>query len=295
MITVAIPNYNYSKYICHTIESVLLQKSGNYEIIVYDDASTDDSVQLIRSTYGNKVVLIEGKQNCGSGASRNRLLNYANGDFILFLDGDDLLAEDALIKLSEASKGYDVVFGMTDSFSESDEKHNRHVYLNEAVAKYTNNNDVYALAQIMSVCNKLISVSFLRQHDVKCSEKRVMEDALFAHLLAFSQPKVNAINDIILHIRQHSGSLSCYDNNDKLKTVVEVTQELIAINNSNGTYAKLKLNGNNLVYFLVYNSGSSKIFNSIVQHKNILSLGSRILIALKLLKLTGSTKYLKIV
>lgn len=296
MITVAITNYNYGYFIKHTVESVLNQSYRNFEIIIYDDASTDNSVSLLKKMFGNRVIIVEGKENKGAGFARNSLINSANGEYILFLDSDDLLDSDALAKLMVViSKGYDVVFGLANSFSDNSICYKRHLYVNAMVEKLHKNECFYTLSQIIPPWNKLISTKFLRDNRIVFSEKRVMEDALFAYLLAFARPKVGFIFDTIIHIRHHSGSLSSFEDMNKLKTVVEVTCELLQESKQLSIYSRLRLDGNNLVYFLANNTNNPAVLENVKFFKKMLPFWDRVLIVAKLLKITHSIKYIKLI
>lgn len=87
-VSVIIPNYNRDKLISETIQNMLNQSLSPYEIIVIDDGSTDNSVNVIRS-FGERVTLIQ-QENQGPGAARNAGLAVATGDYIQFMDSDDL-------------------------------------------------------------------------------------------------------------------------------------------------------------------------------------------------------------
>lgn len=87
-ISVIIPNYNRSAVIGTTIENMLGQTVPPHEVIVVDDGSSDRSVAVVRS-FGDQVKLIE-QPNQGPGAARNQGLAAASGDYIQFMDSDDL-------------------------------------------------------------------------------------------------------------------------------------------------------------------------------------------------------------
>ena len=88
LISVIIPNHNYSKYLQESIESVLNQTYTNVELIIVDDGSTDDSINTIKR-FGDRVKLIEQSQ-AGVSAARNTGFRAAKGDLICFLDADDV-------------------------------------------------------------------------------------------------------------------------------------------------------------------------------------------------------------
>lgn len=87
-ISVIIPNYNYEKFISATIESVLSQTYENIEIIVVDDGSKDNSLEVLKN-FGDKIRVVQQK-NAGVSAARNHGVSLSNGDFVAFLDADDI-------------------------------------------------------------------------------------------------------------------------------------------------------------------------------------------------------------
>ena len=95
--SVIIPLYNKAKYICKSIDSVLKQSFDDFEIIVVDDGSTDESKSIVQNNYGQlDTISIVSQANAGPAAARNTGVKCATGNWILFLDADDLLLPDAL-------------------------------------------------------------------------------------------------------------------------------------------------------------------------------------------------------
>jgi glycosyltransferase involved in cell wall biosynthesis len=87
-VSVIIPNYNYACFLVEAIESVLAQTYPIHEIIVVDDGSTDNSIEVIKQ-FGDQIKLICQK-NSGVSTARNNGVKYSSGDFIAFLDADDV-------------------------------------------------------------------------------------------------------------------------------------------------------------------------------------------------------------
>jgi len=87
LISIVITNYNYSNYIGDAIESAINQDYPNKEIVVVDDGSTDDSINVI-GRYAKEVILVQ-QSNGGVSSARNTGVANSNGDFIAFLDADD--------------------------------------------------------------------------------------------------------------------------------------------------------------------------------------------------------------
>lgn len=86
--SVVIPVYNKEKYISNSINSILQQSFGDYEVIAVDDGSTDDSIKVL-SSYGDERIRIVSQKNAGPSAARNHGVRAAKGEWILFLDADD--------------------------------------------------------------------------------------------------------------------------------------------------------------------------------------------------------------
>lgn len=101
--SVCIANYNGAAILEDCLDSVLNQ-AGTFsvEIIVHDDASTDDSLELLRKKYP-QVEVLASAQNVGFCISNNRMVAHARGDFVLLLNNDAALESDAVVTLMEAS------------------------------------------------------------------------------------------------------------------------------------------------------------------------------------------------
>lgn len=89
MISVIIPTYNRAEYLQLAISSVLNQSFRDFEIIVVDDASTDNTAKVAQ-VYGNKIKYIRHKDNLERGVARNTGIKNASGDMVAFLDSDDM-------------------------------------------------------------------------------------------------------------------------------------------------------------------------------------------------------------
>ena len=95
-ISVVIPTYNRSELVCRAIDSVLHQTRPANEIIVIDDGSTDNTVSVLKSRYGNQINLIVTQSNSGVSAARNIGISSSEGDWIALLDSDDSWLESKL-------------------------------------------------------------------------------------------------------------------------------------------------------------------------------------------------------
>ena len=84
------PNYNRGQFIGDAIESILAQTHKKLELIIIDDASTDDSLEVIRSFEDSRIKLICNNENLGVSVARNRGIDVAKGNLIAFMDSDDI-------------------------------------------------------------------------------------------------------------------------------------------------------------------------------------------------------------
>jgi glycosyltransferase involved in cell wall biosynthesis len=107
LISVIMPCFNAEKYLHEAIKSVMGQTYTNIELIVVDDGSTDNSMDIVRS-YGDSVIILQ-QNNKGPYPARNRGLRVSNGEFIAFLDADDYWRADCLEKLHAALCNSDAV------------------------------------------------------------------------------------------------------------------------------------------------------------------------------------------
>ena len=92
LVSIITPNYNCELFIAHTIDTVLAQTYHNWEMIIVDDCSTDNGYQIALdyAAKDNRIKVIKNDKNSGAAISRNKALDIAKGEFIAFLDSDDL-------------------------------------------------------------------------------------------------------------------------------------------------------------------------------------------------------------
>ncbi|ADG06954.1 glycosyltransferase family 2 protein [Kyrpidia tusciae] len=103
LVSVIIPTYNVGRYIEGALRSALGQTLGDLEVLVVDDASTDDTVARVKAHADPRVRLFVNEGNKGPSFSRNRAIAESRGEWIAVLDGDDWWAEDRLARLYETA------------------------------------------------------------------------------------------------------------------------------------------------------------------------------------------------
>lgn len=92
LVSIITPTFNSEKYISETIQSVQNQTHQNWEMIIVDDCSSDKTTEIVTNFISNenRIQLYKLESNSGAGIARNKALSFVKGDYIAFLDADDL-------------------------------------------------------------------------------------------------------------------------------------------------------------------------------------------------------------
>lgn len=125
LVSIIITTYNNEEYIKSSIESCLLQTYPNIEIIVIDDGSTDNTYKILKDYIENKKIKYYYQSNMERIVARNNGLKYAKGQYINFLDADDLLEKNKIEKqvfFLENNPSYEAVYCQTSYFNDNGEE-----------------------------------------------------------------------------------------------------------------------------------------------------------------------------
>lgn len=117
-VSVIIPTFERRRHVSLAIDSVLAQSYGSVECVVVDDASTDGTREFLETRYGSRIVLIRNPINRDKSFSRNEGVRSSSGDYVCFLDSDDVLTEDSIEQrmrpLIETPSFDGVIFGLVE-------------------------------------------------------------------------------------------------------------------------------------------------------------------------------------
>ena len=115
LVSVITPAYNAERFIKETIESVMRQTYPNWEMIIVDDCSTDNTVEIVKEyvAQDDRIRLIQLEENSGSAVARNTAMDHANGRYFAFLDSDDVWMEEKLERQVAFMQEHDIAFSFT--------------------------------------------------------------------------------------------------------------------------------------------------------------------------------------
>ena len=110
-VSVIVPVYNSEEYIGATLDSIINQDFRNFELIVIDDGSTDKSLEVINQKLSNATISynVIHQENSGVSGARNRGIDAANGEFLVFIDADDYVTGNHLSELYNAQTDFSMV------------------------------------------------------------------------------------------------------------------------------------------------------------------------------------------
>ena len=124
LVSIISPSYNCEKFIAKTIDSVLAQTYENWELIIVDDCSTDNTDAVVAKYNDKRIKYLKNDKNSGAAVSRNRALREAKGRWIAFLDSDDLWLPEKLEKQIHFMESNGYHFSYTN-YEEIDEDGNK--------------------------------------------------------------------------------------------------------------------------------------------------------------------------
>ena len=218
ILSVIIPCYNDEKYIDECISSVLGQNIKNVEIILVDDASTDDTYDICKAyeRLYSFIKLIHHSKNEGQESARNDGLSIAKGNWILFLDGDDLLGENSVNSvLTHIDESIDIVISKFVYFDEmssylSSRDLMKKIITSHEMAQGIGNTISWEL--VSCIGNKLYRRDFLNSNNLRFNAKyKYNEDGAFAIDAFMKAGNIKFVNETWYYYRYNiSGTMSSY-------------------------------------------------------------------------------------
>ena len=216
-ISVILPVYNGEKYIKNAIESVLNQTLTDFELIVVNDGSTDDTLNIINQFTDSRIKLIN-QNNLGPGASRNRALTEVKSEFVMYLDADDWFSENALEIAYRQSKKHntDLTFFQMINYDDTTHETYENDWFNlktfdesfedRAFGPDETPGSIFDLS--VGVCQKIYRTSFLKEIDAKFPEGIFFEDMPFFYYVYLKAERISIIKRQLYFRRKHDESIT---------------------------------------------------------------------------------------
>ena len=215
--SIIVPVYNLDKYINKCLESIFNQSFKDFEVIVVNDGSTDDSLDIINEY---DAIVIDQK-NQGVSEARNNAIKKAKGEYLVFVDGDDTIGEDLLKKINESLNDKpDVVrYQVREIFNDKTIDYNEESFNTcngvEAFEKICNYHFVDAVALYC------IKRSYYEKENFSFEKNMLHEDFRLIPLVIIKASKVKSISYIGYNYYQRTGSTMHSENYEKEKKRVE--------------------------------------------------------------------------
>ncbi len=252
-VTIGIPVYQSVDCIKQSMESALSQSYSSIEFLIVDDAGRDGSIDIIRDLQashprGTDIHIVSHIDNLGVSKSRNEIIEKAQGNYLYFLDSDDIIAPNTISLLRQNIRQYDaeIAFGSYEKI-ETSGKRNVYQYPSlqllekDALATYAYRK--YAGIQA-SACNYLVKTSLLRDNMICFIDTNYWEDLVFTFDLVTYISRAVLLPDITYTYLCREGSLSHYQQRKNISKD-EIMQNVKAIDHLKQTSSILY----NKVYF----------------------------------------------
>ncbi len=224
-VTIGIPVYKSRQYIEQTMASALGQTYPSIEFLVIDDAGNDGSVEAIRRmasshSRGADVHIISHDCNQGVSASRNEIIEEAQGEFLYFMDSDDTITDNAIELLMRNIRQFDVeiAFGSYVKIELSGKKTvfqypSAQLFGDDQLASFAYRKFGGIQA---SACNYLLKTSLLRDNNLRFINTNYWEDMAFTFDLVTYIHRAVLLSDVTYHYRCRENSLSNYQSRNQI-------------------------------------------------------------------------------
>lgn len=228
-ISVIIPVYNIEKYIRKNIESLRALKGNHIEFIYVDDGSTDNSAAILNEYIekDNRILVVHQK-NAGLSAARNTGIDTANGEWILFVDGDDWIdTEETKRFLEEREERDDIIWGGFHQVKQSDIDYNN-IFSRENIKTEERNGIEWLNARAVEYtpCIYLYRTELLKKNNIRFPEGLLHEDMEFVPKVFTYAKKVKRTNINYYRYLERENSISTTKNIKRSQDLIQIADNL---------------------------------------------------------------------
>lgn len=240
LVSIIIPNYNCAGYIGDCISSCLAQTYKKIEVVVVDDCSTDMGANIIKeyAEKDDRIIPIFHKTNAGVGAARNSALEAAHGEFIVFLDADDLLIPNAIeqMMLTQNITGAGIIAGRAKKVSDAFAIQAK-ILFPELTYDFNYSNNIDEFHPMLDDMERVVVWGKMFRHDIIgashfVTDISVHEDVEFMlRMWTYTDDFATTPNDVYLYRQSNISVL-------KNKMLIDRIPDVIGMYNSLATFIK---------------------------------------------------------
>ncbi|KEY18519.1 glycosyltransferase [Kaistella antarctica] len=237
LVSIVVPCYNVEKYIEACINSVLVQDYENWECILINDGSKDNTLEIIKSFESKEIrISVFTQENLGLSATRNKGIDNANGEFLFFLDSDDILSNDAISNLVSCFENNDIITGITTASAFSNGtivKESQLLYPKEGTVTFPNNHFEVLIRTMETgltpvAQNRLYRKDFIDKNDLRFKSGIVHEDELWFFETMLLAENVKFINSETYFYRiDNQDSITKNVGDRNLESYIQIMEEII--------------------------------------------------------------------
>lgn len=235
-VSVIVPIYNVEKYLRKCIETLVSQTLQDIQIILVNDGSKDNSIQIIKEfleKYPQKIVYLE-KENGGLSDARNFAIPHATGEYLAFLDADDYVELDIYEKMYELAKKENSDMVECDFYWEYPNK------IKKDIGKiYYTKEEMLEKIRVVA-WNKLIKREVLEKSKIQFPKGYRYEDIEFTYKLIPSLDKVSFLKEPCVHYIQRQNSIS-NSQDERTREIFDVLEHVIDFYKEKGIFEKYKV------------------------------------------------------
>ena len=288
LVSVIMNCYNGEKYLREAIDSVYAQTYKNWEIIFWDNASTDKSTKIVKS-YSSKMRYFRGGKTIPLGAARNKALKQCEGEYIAFLDVDDIwLPEKLELQVKKMQENPESIVCYSDGYAMYDEEKTKKKFSSYKNTKFYQGN----------IFEKLILSNFINWQTVLINKLLTKDELCFNETLTIGEDyefllRLSLLGDVIfspeplVYYRSHENNMSL-----NYELILKETEEIFKIFNNEIIKRKININkaksliyGSIIIKLIIENGDYKKYTKYLLKYSNIQNIIIFILLKLRLFKL----------
>lgn len=262
-ISIIIPLYNAENYISKCLDSIKNQTYKNFEIIVINDKSKDNSWGILNDYVSEHLnlnfIIINNEINLGLSKTRNKGIDLATGGYILFMDNDDTLADALSLQyfIDQTDNDPDIILGKTRFLLNDVPKESNYHRLKNKKGTYTDNeilDGFFSGEWAVTAWNKLYKTAFLKNNNLKFLDDLLHEDELWAFETAIAAKKINFLQEetYVYYSMSNPNSMTATVGLKNIEHYLIILTKKLEMSTEKGLYCRSRFTENYLKNFANY-------------------------------------------